>query len=501
MLEIFVWTFSCTATQPQPEQPRLQSPELAPDFDATPNDITPDTEQNENDQADGTTEVPQPSTNEFLEWTYHNDYKPTSSCHEAVKQAQLEDPGIDYIRRRYKRMRLPATAERAVEDCRKLYPNLSEESERLLRNLHKHQRKLVTRDGILKIRVTRNDEERVLLIIPPKLQQKFISAVHDNCHFGVTKTIEMALLYFYFNSLPEAIQTYVQKCKPCQFGKRLPNNYNPGLGATTSNIKPRLKHWSCDLVQMVPGADGFNYLFTMMCVATRWVEVFAIKQPNSKTIGKILETTIFPRYGYKLTLICDQGKAFISKLIKDLVEKWSSKVYYGLAYHPNSNPIERQHRTLIEQIRTFLVQNAMPKEQWPNLLPKVLLNMRTMPDGNGSGADQRVFGLRLINDPAVTLGIDPNATTTDIPEERRNVTESVYPKTHEDEVEIEDKGNYLLVKTHDSSRCLHKVQRNYLAQHIAPVQEIAQAKRDREAAAQHKRNIVEITMSHSFLSS
>jgi hypothetical protein len=223
-----------------------------------------------------------------------------------------------------------------------------------------------------------------------------------------------------------------------------------------------------------------------------------MRNANSNNVAKILRNEIFPRYGRNLLFISDHGKEFTARLLQNLMATFGQKHYLGLSYHPNSNAVERAHRTLINNIRADLLDKDQPKEKWLDSLPVALLNQRMALDESNSSPFERVFGL-------------PN---------RSEISEIAPEPYHELEMEvpkiINETNDYLVVQqtipdtNRKVVRTLHKSQNaDYLVEHVNAVshepenepimstsqslpslsqQEVAQAAKDNSAARIHDQN-------------
>ena len=234
------------------------------------------------------------------------------------------------------------------------------------------------------------------IIIPIEIVHDIIHFIHHgagSAHLGQSKTNKIFCKYFYSPNIKIQIQKFINTCSCCQDGKKLNPNFSPGLSKTTSIICARLSRFYIDCVKMVKGRLGHQYLFTLLDTSTRWLEAFPIRCAKASTIGRILKDEIFPRYGPNLLFVSDNGKEFTANLIKNLMMEFSQKHYFGSAYHPNSNAVERTHRTLIGYIKAELSDKQLPREKWVDCLPAALLNLRMAPDSSGSSPFERVYGL------------------------------------------------------------------------------------------------------------
>ena len=359
----------------------------------------------------------------------------------------------------------------------------------------------------LMINKTIDGFKRKLLVIPKNMFTLMIQSCHHakgSFHLGVERTTHQCLMQFWMPNLAAHCDAYIKGCKECQDGKRRPTKLGPGLGQTTSRPHERLKTFSCDLVQYPEGKGGITYLFTMVCLGTLWVEAFPLKKATSHAIGKILENEIFPRFGHGLILVCDQGSTFIATRLRELVKQYASKLYFGLVYHPNSNPVELRHKTLNSLIRCHLLDAQLPKEHWPEFVANSLYTMRCAPDSDSRISPfYRVYGKHPITEMSTWIGRDPNKheeiIDKDIANNRdKSFDNEPYPpkQTPIEEQVIEEDDEGIVIKRGDQTRELKKVKFNdqvYFSQ-INVInsnnfnQEYAMAKRDLWAKKKHKNN-------------
>ena len=171
--------------------------------------------------------------------------------------------------------------------------------------------------------------------------------------------------HFYAPKIQSQIQHFVKTCTARQDEKRLPQRYAPGLSKTMSNITERLSCFYIDCVKLTKGRLGHKYLFTLMDPNTRWLEAYPIRNANSQNVARILESEIFPRYGYNL-LFCLRSRKRVHR-----------KVDY------------KQHHYFGAELSDW---NLM-REKWVECLPRALAKLRMAPDESHTCAFSRVFWL------------------------------------------------------------------------------------------------------------
>ncbi|GFW75687.1 retrovirus-related Pol polyprotein from transposon 412 [Trichonephila clavipes] len=97
--------------------------------------------------------------------------------------------------------------------------------------------------------------------------------------------------------------------------------------------------------------------------------------------------------GFPRELQTDQGTSFMSALTTEFLERFGVKVVRSSVYHPQSNPVERMHRTLKRILRVLCLE-AIP--DWEKILPQALFALRTViHDSTGFSPAELVHGKNL----------------------------------------------------------------------------------------------------------
>ena len=196
-------------------------------------------------------------------------------------------------------------------------------------------------------------KEYDLFVIPLSMRKGLIELFHASSgtfHLGKHRTKLLCDRYFTYYGLYHDISTHCATCKQCRDGKKLENRFDPGMGRTSTNVNERLKRFSIDIVNMPPGIRGLKYLLTIIDIATSWIEVYPLRSADSKQVLEKLETDFLPRYSQGLVFLVDGGSHFTSRLMKKKIEANGCMLYITTNYWPNSQVVERMHRTLVSLI-------------------------------------------------------------------------------------------------------------------------------------------------------
>ncbi|GFV85812.1 retrovirus-related Pol polyprotein from transposon 297 [Trichonephila clavipes] len=124
------------------------------------------------------------------------------------------------------------------------------------------------------------------------------------------------------------------------------------------------------------------------------------RYPDAIPVANLCSTTvvnallqIFSRMGFPRELQTDQGTSFMSALTTEFLERFGVKVVRSSVYHPQSNPVERMHRTLKRILRVLCLE-AIP--DWEKILPQALFALRTViHDSTGFSPAELVHGKNL----------------------------------------------------------------------------------------------------------
>ena len=118
---------------------------------------------------------------------------------------------------------------------------------------------------------------------------------------------------------------------------------------------------------------GFEYLLTIMCVTTRFVEAVPLRSITAKSMIDAL-LKFFTTFGLPQEVQTDQGTNFLAKVFNDAMRDLGIKHTVSSAYHPQSQGVlERFHRTLKELLRCYCIGEP---HDWPSGVPFVLFAIR-----------------------------------------------------------------------------------------------------------------------------
>lgn len=209
-------------------------------------------------------------------------------------------------------------------------------------------------------------EDAVVPVIPQSLVPLVLKELHDaptSGHLGIDKTLARVSSRAYFPKMKKSVADYIRSCHLCQ-RVRYDNRKQPGLMRSSPTEGP----WDSIYMDLMgpytkssPG--GYTFLLVVIDGFSKWVEIFPLRNALATTIGKLVETQLFCRFGSPHVVVSDNGTNFSSQIINYLCAQWG----VTSPHHPQSNLTERANRTVKQMIRTYLADSH--HKNWCKHLP------------------------------------------------------------------------------------------------------------------------------------
>ena len=254
-------------------------------------------------------------------------------------------------------------------------PKTKEEIKGLPQDAHVYHQHLAVLDvdegDLLVMRKSPGFNKEVQRILVPnntKLRDEIFrfSHMHPSAgHFGTQATAARAALKFYWPGMASALKQQVKRCDTC-LAKIQQVNLKGG------QHKPR-KHGFpgevlyVDLVGPMPETpDGMRYIVTMQDGFSRYCTACTIPNKEAITVANALLDNWITKFGCPVRIHSDQGKEFQNSTWHQLCDRLQIAKTTTPAYNPQSNPVERFHRSLNTIMRTHL---AREDAGWSRFLP------------------------------------------------------------------------------------------------------------------------------------
>jgi Integrase zinc binding domain len=192
----------------------------------------------------------------------------------------------------------------------------------------------------------------------------------------VNRMYKKIRLKYNWNNLKSDVKKFVKSCSLCQRNKSVNKKVKAPLEITDTPESAFEKIY-LDIVGPLPiSQNGNRFILTCQDSLTKFLEAIPIPNMTAETISLKLVTDIICRHGIMNSIVTDQGSNFISELFTNCCKLLKIKKLHCTTYHPESNSIERNHRTIAEYLRSFVNKT---QTDWCEWLPFVVFSYNTTP--------------------------------------------------------------------------------------------------------------------------
>ncbi|GBN13184.1 hypothetical protein AVEN_30221-1 [Araneus ventricosus] len=128
-----------------------------------------------------------------------------------------------------------------------------------------------------------------------------------------------------------------------------------------------------------------------MCLASKYPDALAVSDITSISVVDALQ--IFSCMGFPKEIQHNQRTSFMSELTTEFFERFGVRVLHSSTYHPQSNPVERFHRTLG---RILCALRSEVGTDWEKHVHAALFALRTVThESTGFSPAELVHGRNL----------------------------------------------------------------------------------------------------------
>lgn len=296
---------------------------------------------------------------------------------------------------------MPTKSTKEIRDAQMDDPKVKEIIDSIERHEDNEQQKryidmgYILNNGILYRYIPDEDYDDAQLVIPENEQIKIIQSYHNEAtagQNGIHGTIARITSRYFWPGMRQMIKNYVRQCPECQ--KYKSSNLKPAGLIQSTAARQRFEVIAIDFFGPLPKSkDGFQHILIVEDVASRWVELFPLKQATASNCADIILNEIILRYGTPRRILSDNGTQFISAIMQKLTFCLGISQELKPRYHPESNPVERKNRDLKTQL-AILVRDNHPT--WVDNIAAVRFAMNTAKcSSTGYSAAYLTFGREL----------------------------------------------------------------------------------------------------------
>jgi len=211
-------------------------------------------------------------------------------------------------------------------------------------------------------------------------------------HKGIEITKMTLKKEFYWKTLNEDIEKFIQECLHCLTttgGQKIPRPYGEQLHSITPG---ELIHFDFLFIRPKSSETKYQYILIIKDDASGFCELTPSESPTTETtITALMEW--FKRYGIAKMWISDQGTHFKNQLMCELRHLLGGDHHFVTAGVPWANgTIERVNREVLRTIRALISEFKLPHTKWIDLLPLIQLIINATPSKRlGNRSPMEVF--------------------------------------------------------------------------------------------------------------
>ena len=199
-----------------------------------------------------------------------------------------------------------------------------------------------------------------------------IKACHELGHMGILRTSKLVNERYYWGGIVQDVKDFIANCPSCKL-----QNAKFNQPQQLQNIPINDQSFyrvGIDLVgPLQPSKKGNCYIIVAMDYLTKWPEVAAVTNKQSKTVADFFMHNVISRHGCPREVLSDNGGEFFGEF-DQLLQSCCIDHRLTSPNHPNANGlVEHFNCTLVTALRKCVGQHP---EDWDDWIPAVLLGYR-----------------------------------------------------------------------------------------------------------------------------
>lgn len=218
-------------------------------------------------------------------------------------------------------------------------------------------------------------------------KEAVLRRIHEEHHFGVDRTYYLAKM-----KIPtitkDQVSKLVKACCRCQSIDPAPVRLEKGSLSVDTN-------WT-RLAVDVTHFNGSCYLSMIDCGPGRFAIWRKLRDESSESILPELRE-VFRERGPPEQLLMDNGSAFRSSAVVDLLKLWGVKSVYRCAYKPEGNSIVERHHRTIKRMAARANGDPLQMVFWYNVTPKESSRAESLPSASVHNYDWRLPGISEVS--------------------------------------------------------------------------------------------------------
>ncbi|KAM3243961.1 hypothetical protein ACQJBY_055715 [Aegilops geniculata] len=207
------------------------------------------------------------------------------------------------------------------------------------------------------------------LYIPPSspLLQELLTAIHDDGHEGVLRTLHRLRRDFHAPNLRKTVQEYVRACGTCQRYKS--EHLHPaGLLLPLPVPTGMWTDVGINFVEALPRMGGKSVILTVVDRFSKYCHFVALAHPyTAESVAQVFFAEIVRLHGVPQSMVSDRDPVFTSAFWRELMRLTGTKLHMTSAFHPQSDgQTEAANKIIVMYLRCLTGDRP---RQWLRWLP------------------------------------------------------------------------------------------------------------------------------------
>lgn len=234
-------------------------------------------------------------------------------------------------------------------------------------------------DGLLYKYCTYKNSPGWKIVVPSEHYTHVLRECHDDplaAHGGTRKTSERVRKWYYWPNHTATIRQYVKMCEVCKACKASNVLQRPPMGQYREAKRP-WRTISCDLMgPFVPSRTNHKWILVVTDSFSKFVVIDVLKNATTHEIVDVIDKRVFLTFGVCENIVCDNGSQFKSKLFKETMGFYGSKIWLTPGYHPQANATEAVNSVVITSIRAY-VEDKFNHDLWDIYVEEIACAVNT----------------------------------------------------------------------------------------------------------------------------
>ena len=190
------------------------------------------------------------------------------------------------------------------------------------------------------------------IVLPESMISLALRLGHDNkasAHPGRSKTWEIISHKFFRPGLNKIVHDYVKDCVKCMSKTQTPKLKNVKVKEMPTANAPFQIIYSDIVGPLVMSENKNKYILVLIDSFSKWVEAYPLKTIDSVSIGKVIVSEFFPRYGIPDRFHTDNAANLNSEVMKDIFDRLGITKTKTTSFHPAGNgACERANKSIVD---------------------------------------------------------------------------------------------------------------------------------------------------------